>query len=198
MEKIFIIWWWVEYSNYKDYHEYVSNIEFNPYEEKFIWWKDNLSKDLWDKFEVIKIPMPNKDFADYISWKIMFEKAFPYFWKINILIWHSLGWSFLLKYLQENNLENISQIHLVSPAVFDSNEEKLWTFWFDKDLKNFKKFENITNLYFSKDDTIVWFENCEYLQKILKNSKFEIFEDRWHFVTQKNFWELVRNIKRFY
>ena len=66
MEKIFIIWWWAEYSNYKDYHEYVSNIEFNPYEEKFIWWKDNLSKDLWDKFEVIKIPMPNKDFADYI------------------------------------------------------------------------------------------------------------------------------------
>ena len=56
---------------------------------------------------------------------MMFEKALPYFGEENILIGHSLGGSFLLKYLSEHFLENISQVHLVAPATQDTPDEYL-------------------------------------------------------------------------
>lgn len=193
-KKIFIIWWWVDASNYKNFEEYLLSEEFNPYEEKVKRWKDNLQNDLWIWFEVIKIPMPNKWFANYEYWKIVFEKAIPYFEEENILIWHSLGGSFILKYLEENDLKNISEIHLIAPASFDTPEEKLWSFSFDTSLENFKKYENITNFYFSKDDEVVPFWEYEKLTKILPNAKYNIFEDAGHF-RMEHFNELVNNIK---
>lgn len=195
-KKIFLIWGWVDSSNYIDYENYLLNEEFNPYEEKIFGWKDNLQDDLWEWYEVIRIPMPNKFFAEYKYWKIVFEKALVYFGNENILIWHSLWWSFLLKYLNENNLENISQIHLLAPWVFDSEKELIWSFNFDKQLSGFKKYENITKIYFSRDDEVVSFSDWEYLQKILKNSKFEIFEDLWHFIFLEHFEKLIDNIRK--
>lgn len=139
--------------------------------------------------------MPNKWFAYFDYWKIMFEKALPYFGEENILIGHSLWWSFLLKYFNENTLDkNISQIHLVAPAVFDSEEELLGSFHFEKNLTNYKNLEEKTHFYFSKDDEIVGFENCEHLQKTLLKSQFKIFEDKWHFIFQEHFEELVEKI----
>lgn len=195
-KKIFIIGWWVDASNYPDFETYLLQEEFNPYEEKVTGWKDNLQQDLWIWYEVIKVPMPNKFFAEYRYWKIMFEKALPYFWDKNILIGHSLGWTFLLKYLNENVLENISQIHLLAPAVFDTPDELLWSFRFDEKLENFKKYENITTIYASKDDDVVPFLDSEYLKNILPKSRCEVFEDKWHFIFEEHFEKLVENIKK--
>jgi predicted alpha/beta hydrolase family esterase len=195
-KKIFIIGWWVDASNFRSFEDYLMQEDFNPYEEKIKWWKDNLQDDLWDKFEVIKIPMPNTHFAQYKYWKIMFEKALPYFWEKNILIWHSLGWTFLLKYLNENTIKNIIQIHLIAPASQDTPNEKIWSFLFDKKLNEFKKYESITNFYFSKDDLIVPFYEYDYFSFVLPNAKYNIFEDRWHFIFQEHFEELVENIKK--
>ena len=195
MKKIFIIGWWVDQSNYKNYEDYLLKQDYNPYEVFAKWWKDNLEKDLWENFEVIKLPMPNKGFAYYDYWKIFFEKALPYFGEENILIGHSLWWSFLLKYLNENKIEQIiSQIHLVAPALFDSEEELLGSFHFEKNLANYTNFEEKTHFYFSKDDEIVWFKSCEHLQITLLKSHFKIFENMWHFIFQEHFEELVRNI----
>jgi len=195
MKKIFIIWGWVEASNYLNFEEYLLAEEFNPYEERIKNWKDNLLDDLWEWFEVIKIPMPNKWFAEYKYWKIMFEKVFPYFGEENILIWHSLGATFLLKYLNENYLENISGIHLISPAVFDTPDELLGSFTF-KNIENYKKYEWITYIYHSKDDDIVSFSDSEYLKNILPKSRFEVFEDIGHFIFNEHLEKLVENIKR--
>lgn len=195
-KKIFIIGWWVDASNFRSFEDYLMQEDFNPYEEKIKWWKDNLQYDLWDKFEVIKIPMPNTHFAQYKYWKIMFEKALPYFWEKNILIWHSLGWTFLLKYLNENIIKNIIQIHLIAPASQDTPNEKIWSFLFDKKLNEFKKYESITNFYFSKDDLIVPFYEYDYFSFVLPNAKYNIFEDKWHFIFQEHFEELVENIKK--
>lgn len=194
-KKIFVIWGWVEASNYKDFENYLLWEEFNPYAEKAKNWKDNLLLDLWEWFEVIKVPMPNKGFAEYKYWKIMFEKTFPYFGEENIFIWHSLWGTFLLKYLNENNLEKISQIHLIAPAVSDTPAEYLGSFRFDKNLETFKKFEEITFVYHSKDDDVVLFFDLEYLQKVLQKSNFEIFEDKWHFIFEEHLDDLVKNIK---
>lgn len=194
-KKIFIIWGWIEASNYKNYEEYLLQEEFNPYEERVFGWKDNLPEDLWEWYEVIKLPMPNKFFAEYKYWKIMFEKAFPYFWEENILIGHSLWGTFLLKYLNENHLENISQIHLIAPASENTPEEMLWSFLFNMHLEWFKKYENITTCYFSRDDEIVPFYEYDYFSSCLSHARFEVFEDMGHFIFNEHLEKLVNNIK---
>ncbi len=196
-KKIFIIWGWVDASNFASFEDYLLQEDFNPYEEKLKWWKDNLLSDLWNGFEVIRIPMPNSHFAEYNYWKIAFQKALPYFGEKNILVWHSLWGTFLLKYLSENNLENLSQIHLVAPASQDTPDEKLGSFELEN-LEIFKKYENITNFYFSKNDYCVPFSQCLEFQKILKNTKFNIFEDKGHFRSSEveHFEELVSNINK--
>lgn len=195
-KKVFVIWWWVDASNYKNYEDYLNKLEFNPYEIDEKRWKDNLWEDLWEWFEVIRIPMPNKRFAEYKYWKIMFEKALKYFSDFDILVWHSNWAIFLLKYLNENKFEkDIFAIHLIAPASQNTPNEKLWSFKFDKKLESFRKYENITNFYFSEDDEVVPFKQCLDLQKILKDSKYNIFQDKWHFRMQ-HFEELVENIKK--
>lgn len=195
-KKIFIIWGWVDASNFASFEDYLLKEDFNPYEEKLKWWKDNLLSDLWNGFEVIKVPMPNKWFAEYKYWKIMFEKALPYFWEKNILVWHSLWASFLVKYLSENTLENLTQIHLIAPASQDTPDEKLWSFLFEREIEGFKKYEDITNLYFSKDDTIVPFYEYKYFSFVLPNAKYNIYENKGHFIFEEHFEDLVRNIKK--
>lgn len=39
-KKIFIIWWWVDSCNYKNYEDYLLNDEYNTYEEKNFGWKE--------------------------------------------------------------------------------------------------------------------------------------------------------------
>jgi hypothetical protein len=59
--------------------------------------------------------MPAKQDADYIAWKIWFEKLFPFLQPENvILIGSSLGTIFLSKYLSENIFpRTIQSLHLV-------------------------------------------------------------------------------------
>lgn len=194
-KKIFIIWGWVDASNYANFEDYLLQEEFNPYEEKIKNWKDNLAEDVWVGYEVIKIPMPNKGFAEYKYWKIMFEKVFPYFAEENILIWHSLGGTFLLKYLNENTLENISGIHLVAPASQDTPDERLWSFLFEKTLQKLKKIENKVFFYFSRDDEIVPFYEYEYFSKVFPNAHYTIYDDKGHFIFEEHLEKLVENIQ---
>lgn len=197
-KQVIVISWWVDYTNYENYEDFLNKQEIDPYFVKEKWWKDYLNEDLWDDFEVLKIDMPNKWFANYNHRKIIFEKYSTFFADEIILIWHSLGWSFIVKYLEENILDKkINSIHLVAPASQDSKDELLWSFKFDLELNNFKKYDKITAFYFSKDDPIVPFYEYDYFSKVLPGFKYNIFEDKWHFWT--NFWvyhlpELVNNL----
>lgn len=198
-KQIIIIWWWVDYTNYNDYKDFIEKFEIDPYIIKEKWWKDNMQNNLWENFEIIRIDMPNKWFANYSYWKIFFEKYTKFFKDDIILIWHSLWWTFIIKYLNENIFSNkIRSIHLVAPASKDTEEELLWSFKFNLKLEKFKKYGEIINFYFSRDDEVVPFTEYDYFRDIMKNSKYYIFEDKWHFWTDKwvyNFEELLNNIK---
>jgi len=65
-------------------------------------WKDSLNKDLGKTFEVILPRMPNASDARYEEWKIFFNKLRPFLRSGVILIGHSLGGTFLAKYLSQN------------------------------------------------------------------------------------------------
>lgn len=72
--------------------------EVNPFEEKKR-RRMTLQEQL-PEFKVIKPEMPNKDMARYSAWKLWFKKYLPFLDSEKlIVIGHSLGAMFLIKYL---------------------------------------------------------------------------------------------------
>lgn len=72
--------------------------EVNPFEEKKR--RRMTPQEQLPEFKVIKPEMPNKDMARYSAWKLWFEKHLPFLDSEKlIVIGHSLGAIFLIKYL---------------------------------------------------------------------------------------------------
>ena len=90
------------FDSYEDYFSYLKNYKLDFEKLKRKGWKENLTRDLGVDFEVITPKMPNSLNAKYIEWKIWFEKLIPFLEKEAVLVGHSLGGTFLAKYLSEN------------------------------------------------------------------------------------------------
>ena len=184
------------FNSYDDYLEFLRSFKPEKFEDLVRGkdWKSNLADDLGDDFEVIQPRMPCGNNAKYLEWKIWFEKFLPFLRDGIILVGHSLGGSFLLKYLTENKFPvRISQLHLVAAAVSET-EEPLDGFLFSKDLGNVSRQAEKIYLYHSKDDPVVPFSDCEELAKRLPEAEKVIFANRKHFYGE-NFPELVARIK---
>ena len=166
---------------------------YDPYKST-LKWKNLLSEQLWETYEVFKMPTPHSDSAVYEEWKIMFEKMFPYFSGEILLLWHSLWATFIAKYLNENPLSIwIKKILLVAPAFQDSEEEVLGSFNFDTQLSVLKKYSETIHLYYSTDDMIVSPRDAEQFISVLWDISVRKFTDRGHFFSGE-FPEIVTDI----
>jgi len=166
-------------------------------------WKDWLAWTLEDTFEFIKFEQPVAENADYGIWKIVFEK---YFAKFNnkdlIIISHSLGTIFIIKYLVENGfIKKIKQLHLVAPIVSDDflpeNEvEQTGTFTFDiSKISDVRKCVEQIHVWHSTDDAMCMYQNAEYIKEQISESKLHTFQDRGHFI-QSTFFELFDVLRK--
>ncbi len=161
-------------------------------------WKKLLQQNLGDDFQVIAPRMPNQFDARYAEWKIWFEKLIPLLNEEVILVGHSLGGTFLAKYLAENDLgKKIQSLHLVAPAYdAEGTDYDMCDFVMPEDLK--KVAEQCANIfiYQSKDDIAVPFLNAEKFTKAIPEARLVSFADRGHF-NQESFPEIIENIKEF-
>ncbi len=158
-------------------------------------WKDSLGESLGADFDVIAPKMPNKFNAQYLEWKIWFEKIIPLLQNEVTLAGHSLGGIFLAKYLSENNFpKKIKSLHLVAAPYDDESEESLGDFTLKGNLENVSKQVPDIFIYHSKDDYVVPFHEAEKYKKAFPSATLTVFEDRGHF-NQENFPELVNTIK---
>lgn len=190
-QQILFIDWWNTKESYKDYEDYLAKIVFKKREH----WKNSLSLDLWEDFEILFPDMPCKKFADYKAWKIMFESIFPFLEEDVILLWHSLWSGFLLKYLEENEFPvKIKRIIFVSIFDRDTEKDKIWSFWLERELKNFLKYENILTFFHAKDDKVCPVDFLLKYKKILPNAEYFILEKWNHFIIPR-FLELINYIK---
>lgn len=182
------------WDTHEEYIDYLENYEFTK--EKFEKiaskrWKDNLQKDLGSDFQVVKPSMPSARNAKYNEWVIWFEKLFPYLNKEVILVGHSLGAMFLVKYISENALPiSIKQLHLVAGAICTKGG-----FGFGKSLEKIENQCKNIFIYHSTDDPVVDFEEGLQYKKMLPSATFVQFEDRNHFL-QEEFPEIIENIKK--
>lgn len=198
MKQVLMIHWGSVYRTKKDFYEEFKKRTCNPF-KKDKKRKYRIAEELKDTHETILLDMPNKFNADYICWKIRFEKHFPFLSKEDtILIGHSLGGTFLIKWLSENSFpKKIKQLHLVSTVIEHKKEDT-------RTLGNFKlNFNKIKNIlpqvenifiYHSKDDPVVPFSHAERYKKYLPIAKLFAFENRGH-IRQEEFPELFENIR---
>ena len=191
---------WDAKENHKDFYDFLKKQKFDPYKEKTKRWNRNLWETLWDDYEVFEVPIFDKYFADYKSWKIMFEKVIPFLkWEV-IFVWHSMWGIFLAKYFDEENnqelLEKIKKIILVAPPFKDNEKKLLWTFNFKNNkLQNLGKISEKITILGSKDDFVVPFEDFLDYKKVLPKAKFLEFENYWHFLAEE-IPEIIEEIKK--
>tara|TARA_B100000745_G_scaffold206137_1_gene136309 strand:+ start:753 stop:1379 length:627 start_codon:yes stop_codon:yes gene_type:complete len=182
-----------------DYYEFLRSREVDPYEEKPGKWRDSLAEKLeGEGFEYLFVAMPDRWNADYTAWSIWFEKYLPYLDESpNVFVGHSLGASFLLKYLAENKLDtNVRQLHLVSPAIGFVPTHGLEKFASaGMDLSLVAEQASEIHIYHSKDDEVVDYKDSEELAKVLPSAVLHTFTDRGHFLTPE-FREIEEEILR--
>jgi predicted alpha/beta hydrolase family esterase len=186
------------FDTYEEYLVSLKNwdIDFEKYKAATVNWKEALAGNLGEGYEVILPSMPNKMNAKYAEWKIWFEKLIPYFSKNIILVGHSLGGTFIVKYLSENKLAlPIFGVFLVAPVYnSDGAEFTMADFIMPQSLELLENQTSAIFLYHSQDDQVVPFGNVRQFQQRLKNAIVRIFENKGHF-NQSAFPELVGDIK---
>ena len=118
---------------------------------------------------VHKPQMPNSLNADYGAWRTWFDKVVEFCGPAVILVGHSLGGSFLLRYLSEEQCGfSVRQLHLVAAPV-EEGEENLGCGEFAPSVENlFRISEKVSDVfvYHSRDDDVVPFWHGERLAEI--------------------------------
>jgi uncharacterized protein len=157
-------------------------------------WKSKLQLVVGKKYEVLFPRMPNKQNAKYREWSIWIERLFPFLQGEIILIGHSLGGLFLVKYLSENRFpKKISALFLV--AAPHSKTKDIGSFKLRGDLQKAWEQCQSVHLFQSEDDQIVPISEAEEYKKAWPGAKLHILRGRGHF-SQEFFPELVREIRK--
>lgn len=129
---------------------------------------------------VLRPQMPNDVNAQYIEWEIYFEKTLPFLKNNVVLIGHSLGGTFLLKYLATHTLPIvIHSIHLVAPSFGVPGT----SFTINEDISRVSDHAPCT-IYHSTDDTVVPFSETEVGMQRMPNARLITFSDRGHFLSE--------------
>lgn len=184
------------FKTYKEYISYLKNKKLDLNKLKIKGWKENLSGDLGNNFEVLAMKMPNTTNAKFIEWKIMFDKLLPFLKNNVILLGHSLGGIFLAKYLSKNKFPKKIKATFLISAPFDEKDRdySLRDFKLPKNLDKLRQQGGKIFLYHSKDDKVVPFADAGKYKNALPEAKISIFKNRGHF-DQAKFPELVKDIK---
>lgn len=178
-----------------DYLQFLSAAPISFEKMTRLGWKENLRTDLGIDFEVILPAMPNKWDARYEEWKIIFEKLLPYLRDDLILIGHSMGGTFITKYLAENVFPySIKATYLVAaPCVDNPPKYELLSFTPPNDLAGFNRQSGRITIYQGVDDPVVPKSDAEHFKKAIPNVTLHFLADKGHF-GQEHFPELTQDI----
>lgn len=194
MQQVVVIHGGDSFATYEDYITFLKEFEID-FERSGKGWKALLGETLGESYTIISPSMPNKQNAKYEEWKIWFEKYIPILKDDVVLIGHSLGGSFLSKYLSEERLPIRIRATFIIAAPYDEDDgRKLVEFTPPNSLKLLEEQGGEVFLYHSSDDPIVDFSELSKYTQRLPQAHPRIFTDRGHFI-QEEFPELVKDIR---
>lgn len=190
------------FDTYDAFLEYLETTPISdPTVAKPLRWTDTLRADLGEAYEVYQPTMPNKQNAQYREWKRWFARFVPYFRDGVVLVGHSLGGIFLVKYLSETSFP--VRIHTLvllgapnGPDDFDG--EGIGDFAFDTELAA-QIVDHVDHLIVahSTDDPVVPYAHAEGYHRMFPKAEQWTFSDRGHFLDPA-FPELLTHIREIY
>lgn len=175
------------YSNYEAFLEHLRTCDvddpFLEVERKR--WQSSLRSELVDTHDVAYLSMPNKQNAKYEEWKIWFERYHQFLRDGVVLMGHSQGGYFLLKYLIENVMPvRISAVYLLAAPCrsddFGGEDGGDFVFDLEKVSNVAKQAEHIYILH-SQDDPVVPYSHAQRLHEVLPEAELVTFTDKNHF-----------------
>lgn len=159
-------------------------------------WKSNLQKTLGDAFDVIAPRMPHPDQPRFIEWSVWFEKIIPLLNSSVMLVGHSLGGLFLLKYLSETEFpKKIDGLFSVAAPYIEKANARYAEIEFaiPGDVSRVAEQAPQSFLYHSSDDPVVPYADLQKYRDALPGATARTFSDRGHF-NGEHFPELVADI----
>jgi hypothetical protein len=194
MKQVLVIPGGNSFANHEDYIQYLQerpvDLDFGNKAD----WKTTLSEQLGGECQVISPRMPNRDNARYDEWKLWFERHIDLLEDGIILIGHSLGGSFLTKYLATETIRKQVRATMIVAGVFDGFVPGCGDFLVTGPLDRLTEQGGDIHLYFSTDDAVVPYEELGKYRAALPEAVVHSFTDRGHF-NQEEFPELVTDIK---
>jgi uncharacterized protein len=186
---------------FSDYSLFLLSLKeqvIDPYAQPTKRWHRELQSALGDAYEVFRPDMPNSQNAKYAEWKIWFEKYIPVLRDGVILVGHSQGAYFLVKYLIENSFPVVVKALYLVAGPFETDDfggEDGGDFNFDTGLVSSLKDKATTIVILhSKDDPVVPVAHAYKYTEALPSARLVLFEDKLHFWGE-SFPELVEDIK---
>lgn len=159
-------------------------------------WRGNLQQSLGNTYDVLSPRMPFKDAPRYVEWKTIFENIIPLVDDNILLLGHSLGGLFLMKYLAEETIpKNIGGFFSVAAPYIDAEHPryKESDFTLPGDLSGVSAQVDNLFLYHSTDDPVVPYEHLSQYVEKLPNATVRTFDDRSHFIGE-SFPEVIADI----
>ncbi len=142
---------------------------YNGIPKIYEWLKDELEK---LKYNVILPEFPPREGVIYEEWKKIFDQYRPYIDSDSIIVAHSIGNEFIIKYMNENDLNTKLYISLAGFSQYFEREDKqdlnraCRNFLVSKnELENFKAKCNKRYSIYSDNDHLVPFEILEQFPK---------------------------------
>lgn len=185
-------------SSFDSYERYRTALELNKpdYErlKKSEKWRDWIS-DQVQGADVLLPDLPNKHNAVYDEWRIVFETFLPLFSDDVSLVGHSLGATFLVKYLNDHPLQSkVRRICLVAPVYDDDSTEDLGSFRLTS-AQNIIASSDEIHLFHSEDDPVVPYSELAKFHADIPSAHVHTFHARNHFL-QATFPELLELLKQ--
>lgn len=190
------------FSKYEAFIEYLKNQPIRDprgeVEEKR--WQSTLRSELTDTHEVYMPTMPNKQNAQYEEWKLWFERYFEFLRDNVVLVGHSLGGYFLIKYLTENAMPVTVRALILLAAPFENDDfggEDGGDFQFDV-TKHAGVSGQVGEIHIlhSEDDPVVPYAHALKYHQSLETAHLHTFADKNHFIIPE-FPELIELIRQF-
>lgn len=189
------------YGRHEDFLRALQTIELRdvPSDSEYKSWKKWLAAELGEEYWFDVPDMPNKHNADYVEWKIWFERHATLIESEVILIGYSLGAMFLAKYLIENEVAfHIKGLFLLAGpcgTYDDGTGNDCARFAFDPaQLTVLEQKAEQIHIMHSQDDFVVPYAHAEQYATGMPSATLHRFEDRTHFLVDE-FPELLALIR---
>ncbi len=153
-------------------------------------WQSVLPEALGSSFKVLSPQMPSLTKPSYHEWKILMDKYFARIEGEVILVGHSLGGCFLMKFLAEEEIAlRVVGLFLVATPY----QSMMKGFEVPADFSKILNIRNIV-LYHSLDDVEVPYSHALIYQDKLK-AILKTYQDQGHFFKRRPFPELTQDLR---